>query len=163
MSSLQLTEPLLFEPIFMERVWGGRRLEELYGKKLPDGVSIGESWEIVDRPEAQSIVRNGELRGQTLHDLWTSHRAEIFGDIPDAPRFPLLIKLLDAREKLSVQVHPPNELADELGGEAKTEFWYIAAAAPNAELYDTFIAFRCKPAMPCFCPADASTRSGREI
>jgi mannose-6-phosphate isomerase len=135
MPSLQLTEPLLFEPIFMERVWGGRRLEELYGKKLPAGVTIGESWEVVDRPEAQSILRNGELRGQALHDLWTNHRAEIFGDIPDAPRFPLLIKLLDAREKLSVQVHPPNELADDLGGEPKTEFWYIAAAEPNAELY----------------------------
>ena len=73
--------------------------------------------------------------GKTLHDLWTNHRSEIFGDIPDAPRFPLLIKLLDAREKLSVQVHPPNELARELGGEPKTEFWYIAAAAPDAELY----------------------------
>ena len=135
MPSLQLSDPLVFEPIFMERVWGGRRLEELYGKKLPGNMCIGESWEIVDRAEAQSVVRDGPLRGKTLHDLWTNHRSEIFGDIPDAPRFPLLIKLLDAREKLSVQVHPPNELASELGSEAKTEFWYIAAAAPNAELY----------------------------
>ena len=77
----------------------------------------------------------GTVAGKNLHDLWTNHRSEIFGDIPDAPRFPLLIKLLDAREKLSVQVHPPNELARELGGEPKTEFWYIAAAAPDAELY----------------------------
>jgi mannose-6-phosphate isomerase len=119
----------------MERVWGGRRLEEFYEKRLPGGKRIGESWEIVDRPEAQSVVRDGPLRGRTLHELWTNHRGEIFGDIPDAPRFPLLIKLLDAREKLSVQVHPPNELARELGGEAKAEFWYIADAAPNAELY----------------------------
>jgi mannose-6-phosphate isomerase len=135
MSSLALTQPLVFEPIFMERVWGGRRLEEVYGKRLPAGIRIGESWEIVDRPEAQSVVREGSLRGKTLHELWLNHRAEIFGNIPDASRFPLLIKLLDAREKLSVQVHPPNELAAELGGEAKTEFWYIADADPGAELF----------------------------
>jgi mannose-6-phosphate isomerase len=135
MPLLSLTQPITFEPIFMERVWGGRRLEEFYGKQLPADVRIGESWEIVDRPEVQSVVRDGPLRGQTLHELWTNHRNEIFGEVEDAPRFPLLIKLLDAQEKLSVQVHPPNELARELGGEAKTEFWYIAHAEPNAELF----------------------------
>jgi mannose-6-phosphate isomerase len=132
---LPVSDPLVFDPIFMERVWGGRKLEELYRKELPAGLPIGESWEIVDRPEAQSMVRKGPLRGKTLHELWTSHRRDIFGDVADAPRFPLLIKLLDAREKLSIQVHPPNELARELGGEAKSEFWYIADAASNAELY----------------------------
>ena len=80
-------------------------------------------------------MRAGPLRGKTLHELWREHRKEIFGDVADTPRFPLLIKLLDAREKLSVQVHPPNELAQELGGEAKSEFWYIADAASDAELY----------------------------
>jgi mannose-6-phosphate isomerase len=135
MPTLQLSDPLVFEPIFMERIWGGRRLEELYLKKLPGDMRIGESWEIVDRAEAQSVVCEGPLRGKTLHDLWTNHRSDIFGDVGDAPRFPLLVKLLDARETLSVQVHPPNELASELGGEAKTEFWYIADAAPGAELY----------------------------
>ncbi len=130
-----LSQPLVFEPIFMERVWGGRRLESLFGKRLPAGVRIGESWEIVDRAEAQSVVHAGPLRGETLHDLWTKRRGEIFGDLPDAPRFPLLIKLLDAQEKLSVQVHPPADAAAELGGEPKTEFWYIAEAAPAAELY----------------------------
>ena len=127
--------PLTFEPVFMERVWGGRRLESEFGKKLPPQKPIGESWEIADRPEAQSIVRNGTLRGKPLHELWTQHRAEIFGDVPDAPRFPLLLKLLDAREKLSLQVHPPKEVASRFGGEPKTEFWYIAAADPGAELY----------------------------
>ena len=127
--------PLTFEPVFMERVWGGRRLESGFGKKLPPQKPIGESWEIADRPEAQSIVRNGTLRGKPLHELWTQHRAEIFGDVPDAPRFPLLLKLLDAREKLSLQVHPPKEVASRFGGEPKTEFWYIAAADPGAELY----------------------------
>lgn len=130
-----LTEPLLFEPIFMERIWGGRRLASLYGKRLPAGAQIGESWEIVDRPEAQSVVASGSWRGRTLHDLWINERQSAFGDIEDAPRFPLLIKLLDASEKLSLQVHPPPEIAAEHGGEAKTEFWYIADAAPEAELY----------------------------
>jgi mannose-6-phosphate isomerase len=127
--------PLTFEPVFMERVWGGRRLESEFSKKLPPQKPIGESWEIADRPEAQSIVRNGTLRGKPLHELWTQHRSEIFGDVPDAPRFPLLLKVLDAREKLSLQVHPPKEVASRLGGEPKTEFWYIAAADPRAELY----------------------------
>jgi mannose-6-phosphate isomerase len=119
----------------MERIWGGRRLESEFGKKLPPREPIGESWEIVDRPEAQSILRNGPLRGKTLHELWTQHRDEIFGEVPDAPRFPLLLKLIDARQKLSLQVHPPEGVAERLGGEPKTEFWYVAAAAPGAEIY----------------------------
>ena len=135
MSKLNLTTPLTFEPIFMERVWGGRRLESEFGKKLPPQRPIGESWEIVDRPEAQSIVRNGPLREKTLHELWTQDRRELFGDLPDAPRFPLLVKLLDAHQKLSLQVHPPDGVASRLGGEPKTEFWYVVAADPGAELY----------------------------
>src|SRR4029450_6440238 len=83
-----MTSPLTFEPIFMERMWGGRRLELEFGKKLPPDVKIGESWEIVDRPEAQSVVRNGPLRGKTLHELWTQDRQRIFGDMPDSRRFP---------------------------------------------------------------------------
>ena len=129
------SQPLIFEPIFMERIWGGRRLETLFGKRLPPGVRIGESWEIVDRPEAQSVVHSGPWRGTTLHELWVHHRSEIFGNIADSPRFPILLKLLDAAEKLSLQVHPPAEIAAELGGEPKTEFWYIADASPAAELY----------------------------
>ena len=127
--------PLAFKPIFMERIWGGRKLADLFGKQLPAGKPIGESWEIVDRPEAQSIVRGGALAGKTLHELWTQRRKEIFGDLPGTPRFPLLVKLLDAREKLSLQVHPPEKVATKLGGEPKTEFWYVAAAEPDAEIF----------------------------
>jgi mannose-6-phosphate isomerase len=130
-----MKSPLTFEPIFMERMWGGRRLESEFGKKLPLNVQIGESWEIVDRPEAQSVVRSGSLRGKTLHELWMHHRDEIFGHVPDTPRFPLLLKLLDARETLSLQVHPPEKVAARLGGEPKTEFWYVAAADAGAELF----------------------------
>ncbi len=127
--------PLTFIPLFKERIWGGRRLETLFGKKLPAAVNIGESWEIVDRPEDQSVVREGHFRGETLHELWAHHRPEIFGKMEDAPRFPLFLKLLDAEEKLSVQVHPPAGLAAELGGEPKTECWYVAHAEPTADLF----------------------------
>ena len=125
----------------MERIWGGERLESKFGKKLPSKARIGESWEIVDRPEAQSVVACGPLKGKTLHELWTQDRSLIFGELPDAPRFPLLVKLLDAHENLSLQVHPAEQVARKVGGEAKTEFWYVAAADPNAELFLGF----CKP------------------
>jgi mannose-6-phosphate isomerase len=131
----KLTQPLVFEPLFMERVWGGRRLELLYGKRLPSAALIGESWEIVDRPEAQSVVHDGPLRGLTLHTLWCKHREAVFGNVPDTPRFPILAKMLDAQENLSLQVHPPAAKAKELGGESKSELWYIANAAPKARLY----------------------------
>jgi mannose-6-phosphate isomerase len=119
----------------MERVWGGRRLESLYGKALPNGVRIGESWEMVDRPEAQSVVHLGPLRGRTLNELWMGHRPEVFGKAPDAPHFPILAKLLDAQENLSLQVHPPPEIAAKLKGEPKSELWYVADASPGARLF----------------------------
>lgn len=122
----------------MERVWGGRRLETLLGKALPPGSPVGESWEIVDREDAQSVVHGGEFAGRTLHELWMRHRAEIFGACyaeHPAPRFPILIKLLDTREKLSVQVHPPVHLAPALGGEPKTEMWYFIDCQPGASIY----------------------------
>ena len=133
---MPLTEPIVFEPLFMERVWGGRRLEKLYGKRLPHGVRIGESWEIVDREDVQSVVHEGALRGATLHELWTQRRAEIFGaGLPDTARFPLLFKLLDAQDRLSVQVHPPAEVAARLGGEAKMEMWYFMDTLLDSDLY----------------------------
>jgi len=118
----------------MERIWGGRKLAELFGKKLPANKRTGESLEIVDRPEAQSVVSNGPLKGKTFHELWSQHRKQIFGDVAELPRFPLLIKLLDAQEKLSLQVHPPEKMAAKLGGEPKTEFWYVAFAIAGAKL-----------------------------
>ena len=138
-SQFAIDSPLIFEPIFIERMWGGRRLESEFHKKLPPQMRIGESWELVDRAEAQSIVANGPLRGKTLHQLWTQHRNEVFGAVPRSERFPLLIKILDAQEKLSLQVHPPENVARTFGGEPKTEFWYVAAAGEHAEL---FLGFR---------------------
>jgi len=128
--------PLTFRPIFKERVWGGRNLERLYSKPLPLGVPIGESWEISDRPGDVSVIANGPLAGKDLHWLMEHHAKELLGETPSANgRFPLLIKILDAEETLSLQVHPPAHKASELGGEPKTEMWYIADAKPSAQLY----------------------------
>jgi mannose-6-phosphate isomerase len=128
--------PLTFEPIFKERIWGGRNLETLYGKPLPPAQPIGESWEICDRPEDQSVIANGPLRGKTLHWLMEEYTDALLGTHRSMPpRFPLLVKILDARQSLSLQVHPPANVAAELGGEPKTEMWYVAQAGPEAELF----------------------------
>ena len=128
--------PLTFQPIFKARVWGGRNLARLFGKQLPPDAVIGESWEISDRPGDASVVSNGPLAGRDLHWLVENHRAALLGEAKlSAGRFPLLIKLLDAQEKLSLQVHPPAPQAAKLHGDPKTEMWFIAEAAPGAELY----------------------------
>lgn len=121
----------------MERIWGGRALETIYGRLLPNPYApFGEAWEIVDREDAQSVVSSGEFCGMSLHDLWKSHRDDIFGDaLPHSERFPLLIKILDSADDLSIQVHPPTSIAGRLGGEPKTEMWFIADAKPGAKLY----------------------------
>ena len=126
---------LRFKPIYQERVWGGRALESALGRSLPSGPPIGESWEIVDRPEAQSIVVGGPFNGQSLRSLLAQHGADVMGPRwPAGKPFPLLVKWLDCRERLSLQVHPPAAVAAELRGEPKTENWYIAHSAPEAHL-----------------------------
>lgn len=128
--------PLTFHPIFKERVWGGRRLVELYGKALPPGQHVGESWEISDRPGDVSVIANGPFAGKGLRWLMDVHGREVLGEAHALNgRFPLLIKILDAQETLSLQVHPPPEKAAQLGGEPKTELWHITAAVPGAELF----------------------------
>lgn len=128
--------PLSFQPILKPQIWGGRNLERLYGKQLPAGVNVGESWEIADRPEGSSIVQNGPLAGRELSWLMANQRAELIGEA-QAPkgRYPLLVKILDAQTALSLQVHPPAAAAASLEGEPKTEMWYVTEAAPGAELF----------------------------
>jgi mannose-6-phosphate isomerase len=129
-------EVLQFQPIYQERVWGGRRLQTLLGRDLPAGPPIGESWEIVDRPEAQSRVRGGRFGGSTLRELIERHPTEVMGpEWKAADRFPLLVKWLDCSDRLSLQVHPPALVAPSLGGEPKTENWYVAHSAPGASLF----------------------------
>lgn len=124
--------PIVFAPIYQERVWGGRRLHTVYGRQLPDG-PVGEAWQLVDRPEAQSVVVGGDFDGRTLASLWADDR-ELFGSRAKDRHgpFPLLVKLLDAHDPLSVQVHPPAHLAETLGGEPKTEMWFVTDAQPGA-------------------------------
>ena len=135
--------PTIFEPIFKKKVWGGRNLEALYGKRLPPVVNIGESWEISDRDDDQSAIANGPFAGRTLGWLMREHGAEVLGSSTAAPgnRFPLLCKILDARDRLSLQVHPraradrSGEPLDDARIQPKSEMWYIAAAEPGAELF----------------------------
>ena len=126
---------LRFKPLYMERVWGGDGLNTHLGRALPTGAPIGESWEIVDRPEAQSVVDGGVLEGCTLADALRNHGEALLGPgwRPDDP-FPVLVKWLDCQQRLSLQVHPPASEAPQLGGEPKTENWYVAAAKPGASL-----------------------------
>jgi hypothetical protein len=130
----------VFEPILLEKVWGGRRLER-YGKKLPPGKLIGESWEVADLPAtsesgagggpARSVIANGALAGRTLHDALELWGEGLLGPKPPWPggAYPLLVKFLDARENLSVQVHPsPAYAAAHPGAHLKTECWYVLQA-----------------------------------
>jgi len=131
-----MTPYLQFEPIYQERVWGGRGLESYLGRNLPGSTPIGESWELVDRPEAQSIVKAGPWKGKKLRQLLESDSREIMGPgWPSGRPFPILVKWLDCRDRLSVQVHPPAAIASKLGGEPKTENWYFAKADAGAAVY----------------------------
>ena len=126
---------LSFEPIYQDRVWGGRGLETVLGRSLPEGRKIGESWEIVDRQEAQSLVANGTWKGKTLGEILKNHSEALMGPgWPKGQPFPVLVKWLDCQEILSLQVHPPESEADKLGGEPKTENWYVAETYGSASL-----------------------------
>jgi mannose-6-phosphate isomerase len=139
--------PLKFKPRFVEKIWGGRRIETTLGKPLPAGKQIGESWELYDFPPGvvesstdwvSAEVANGPLAGKTLHELVTTHGRAITGNVPlvgEAGQFPILIKYLDAREDLSVQVHPPQAYADQHpGSHLKTEAWYVVENEPGSRL-----------------------------
>jgi mannose-6-phosphate isomerase len=124
--------PIRFEPVYHKRVWGGRAFSDRLGRTLPGTDPIGESWEIVDRPEAQSV---DPATGRSLRELLVDDPESIMGPGWDPERpFPVLIKWLDCRDRLSLQVHPPAAIAGKLGGEPKTECWYIADASEDAAL-----------------------------
>jgi mannose-6-phosphate isomerase len=127
--------PVRFQPLYQPRVWGGRALGGVFARSLPGTEPIGESWEIVDRPEAQSVVGNGPLAGMTLREALHLRCADWIGpDWPVTRPFPILVKWLDCRERLSLQVHPPAEIAPAMHGEPKTENWYLAGVEGEAGL-----------------------------
>ena len=128
--------PICLRPAYQTYIWGGRRLETHFARTdLPAGV-VAESWEVSDRPEGLSLVENGPWAGKSLVDLVNAGGANLLGtSLPDQDRFPLLIKILDAQQVLSVQVHPNDESARQFGGEAKTEMWYVLAATREARVY----------------------------
>ena len=121
--------PLTFGPIYKEKIWGGRNLERLFGRDLPPGAPIGESWELADLREGVSVVANGPLTGRMLTDLTREMGDNLLGGAKPMPdgRFPLLLKLLDANDILSLQVHPDAAAVRAIGGSAalKTECWYV--------------------------------------
>ena len=130
-----MKQVIRFQPIYQDRVWGGRVLETALRRTLPHGGPIGESWEVVDRAEAQSLCQGDGLDGMPVREALEKHGAEIMGpDWPADRPFPILVKWLDCKERLSLQVHPPAEIAGALGGEPKTENWFIAETAGDANL-----------------------------
>ncbi|WP_150274459.1 mannose-6-phosphate isomerase, class I [Paenibacillus tepidiphilus] len=127
-----MNQPIFLQPVFQERIWGGTKLRDLFGYPIPND-STGECWAISAHPNGQSIVKEGPYQGLPLGELWTRH-PELFRS--ESPVFPLLIKLLDASDDLSVQVHPDDEYAGEHenGELGKTECWYIVDAEPGAAI-----------------------------
>jgi len=134
-----LKEPLRFERRLLEKVWGGRALARNPGFELPPGAKVGETWEIVDREEENSIVAEGGFAGTSLGELMARHGGDLVGrpSLVRKRRFPLLVKYIDAADNLSVQVHPDDEKAGLLGdgAEGKSEAWYILDVAPGGALY----------------------------
>lgn len=133
-----MSYPLLFEPVLKEKIWGGDTLYKKYGIKLPSS-NIGESWNIACHENGMSIVSNGPLKGMTLEKIIELYDRELLGTSlgeEHMEKFPLLIKLLDATDILSVQVHPDDSYANahENGELGKTEMWYVIDAKPGASL-----------------------------
>ncbi|AWB45234.1 mannose-6-phosphate isomerase, class I [Paenibacillus sp. CAA11] len=125
-----MNEPIFLEPVFKDRIWGGTKLRDLFGYEIPND-HTGECWAISAHPHGQSVVRQGTYKGKRLGDLWSEH-PELFAS--DSKVFPLLTKILDASDDLSVQVHPDDIYAGEHenGELGKTECWYIVDAEPGS-------------------------------
>ncbi len=132
MKKLQKLYPLCFHPVYKSYLWGGNTLATYYHRILPQG-PVAESWEVADRPEGMSVISNGPLAGMNLPQLIEVYGERVAGR--SIREFPLLLKIIDAKEQLSVQVHPDEKTAVAVGGEPKTEMWYILKAEPNSFIY----------------------------
>jgi len=136
MSELTLY-PLFFTPIYQYRLWGGRRLAHLLTEPLPDG-PVGEAWILSDRDDHASVVNAGLYKGYTLTQLFSQYPESIMGRLAGKfDRFPLLLKFLDAKEVLSVQVHPSDDQTQYIpkGDTGKTEAWVVLEAGEKALIY----------------------------
>jgi mannose-6-phosphate isomerase len=130
--------PLRFEPIYLYRIWGGRRLDHLLTAPPPGDGPFGEAWLLSDRPEHPSRVADGPLKGRTIGQLLEQSRGQLLGRLAGRfRRFPLLLKFLDARDMLSVQVHPSDRQTDLLpaGESGKAEAWVVLEAGPESRIY----------------------------
>lgn len=128
-------EPIFLEPVYKERIWGGQKLKTAYDYDIPFD-KTGEAWVVSAHSHGSSVIRNGPLRGKSLADAWESH-GELFNKKSNNnAEYPLLIKILDATDDLSVQVHPNDQFARHVEGVpfGKTECWYVLSAEPGAEL-----------------------------
>lgn len=123
--------PLLFEPVYKDYLWGGSRIASRFGRAGTPS-PCAESWEVSAHPDGMSVVEGGPFAGRTLESLCEEYGADLLGSYVEGKRFPLLVKLIDAEKRLSVQVHPNDEGAAQFGGEAKTEMWYFLDAAPDS-------------------------------
>ncbi|GHH99962.1 mannose-6-phosphate isomerase, class I [Neobacillus kokaensis] len=128
-------EPIFLQPIFQERIWGGQKLRTEFNYEIPND-KTGEAWVISAHPHGPSIITNGPLAGKTLADAWNEHKELFNKNSEDQGEYPLLIKILDAADDLSVQVHPNDQFAREVEGVpyGKTECWYVLSAEEGAEL-----------------------------
>lgn len=126
-------EAIKFQPLYFERIWGGRDLEK-YRNDMPEGV-IGESWDVTGHPAGISVVAEGKFAGKTLVELMKEHKEALLGTKVTSEEFPLLIKLINSKDSLSVQVHPGDEYAREKENQqGKTECWYVMEAEEGAQL-----------------------------
>lgn len=134
---MRLDYPIKFYPILKDKIWGGEKLAKMLHKKS-DRNDIGESWEISDIKDSMSIVSNGKLKGHTLQDLMVIYRGDFLGKKvfhKFSYNFPLLLKFIDAKEALSIQLHPNDTLAKERHNSfGKTEMWYVMQADKGANL-----------------------------
>ncbi len=129
--------PMLLQPVYKEYIWGGDRLIHEFHRRLNAGI-YAEAWEIADHPDGRTRIINGPDAGATLSEAIARRGPELLGKDRKGPSFPLLVKIIDARETLSVQVHPDDKAARRIGGEAKSEMWYVLSATPDAHIYSGF-------------------------
>jgi mannose-6-phosphate isomerase len=129
--------PILLQPVYKEYIWGGDRLIHEFHRRLNAGI-YAEAWEIADHPDGHTLIINGPDAGATLSEAIARRGPELLGKGRTNTTFPLMVKIIDARETLSVQVHPDDEAAIRFGGEAKSEMWVVLSATPDAHIYSGF-------------------------